>query len=156
MFGLAVLDVVVIALYFLVVLGIGVWASRRIQTQEDYLLGGRRFGKLVQIFASFGQATSSDGPVGTSTTTFGNGAGGIWSSLLMLFSTPLFWITSPWFRRMRVLTMGDFYEERYGSKRMAGVYAIVASIGMMGLLADRKSTRLNSSHTRTSRMPSSA
>lgn len=135
MYGLAILDIVVIALYFLIVLAIGIWASRRVETQEDYLLGGRKFGKIVQVFASFGQATSSDGPVGTSTTTFQNGAGGIWSSLLMLFSTPLFWITSPWFRRMRVMTMGDFYEERYGSKRMAGVYAVVASIGMMGLLA---------------------
>ena len=135
MIGLAILDLVIVGLYFLLVLAIGVWASRRIHTPEDYLLGGRRFGKLIQVFASFGQATSSDGPVGTSTTTFSNGAGGIWSSLLMLFSTPLFWITSPWLRRLRVLTMGDFYEERYGSKRMAGAYAIVATIGMMGLLA---------------------
>jgi Na+/proline symporter len=31
--------------------------------------------------------------------------------------------------------MGDFYEERYGSKKMAATYAIVAAIGMMGLLS---------------------
>ncbi|MDA3881453.1 MAG: sodium:solute symporter family protein [Prolixibacteraceae bacterium] len=135
MFGLSIIDIIVIVIYFLVIIGIGIWASRRITNQEDYLLGGRKFGKLIQTFASFGQATSADGPVGVATTTFKNGAAGIWSSLLMVFSTPLFWITSPWQRRLRVLTMGDFYEERYGSKKMAATYAIVAAIGMMGLLS---------------------
>ncbi|MCB0742474.1 MAG: sodium:solute symporter family protein, partial [Ignavibacteriae bacterium] len=135
MFGLGIIDLLVIVFYFILVIGIGIWASRRIKNQEDYLLGGRKFGKLIQTFASFGQATSADGPVGVATTTFHNGAAGIWSSLLMVFSTPLYWITSPWQRRMRVLTMGDFYEERYGSKNMAATYALVASIGMMGLVS---------------------
>lgn len=53
----------------------------------------------------------------------------------MVFATPLFWITSPWFRRMRILTMGDFYDERYASKKMAATYALVAAVGMMGLLS---------------------
>jgi Na+/proline symporter len=135
MFGLTILDIIVIIIYFLVIIAIGFRASKRIKNQEDYLLGGRRFGKLVQTFASFGQATSADGPVGVATTTFRNGAAGIWSSLLMVFATPLFWITSPWLRRMRVLTMGDFYEERYASKKMAATYAIIGTIGMMGLLS---------------------
>ena len=135
MLGLEIIDLIVIGVYFIVIIGIGIWASKRIKNQEDYLLGGRKFGKLVQTFASFGQATSADGPVGVATTTFRNGAAGIWSSLLMVFATPLFWITSPWFRRMRVLTMGDFYEERYASKKMAATYALVAAVGMMGLLS---------------------
>ncbi len=135
MFGLALVDIIVIGIYFLVIIVIGIRASKRIKNQEDYLLGGRRFGKLVQTFASFGQATSADGPVGVATTTFRNGAAGIWSSLLMVFATPLFWITSPWLRRMRVLTMGDFYEERYASKKMAATYALIGTIGMMGLLS---------------------
>jgi Na+/proline symporter len=135
MFGLEVIDIIVIIAYFSVVISIGIWASRRIKNQEDYLLGGRKFGKLIQTFASFGQATSADGPVGVATTTFKNGAAGIWSALLMVFSTPLFWITSPWLRRMRILTMGDFYEERYASKKMAATYAIIGAIGMMGLVS---------------------
>jgi solute:Na+ symporter, SSS family len=134
-YGMHLVDIIVIAVYLSVILGIAYWASKRIKNREDYLLGGRRFGKLIQTFASFGQATSADGPVGVATTTFRNGAAGIWSSLLMAFSTPLFWITSPWQRRMRVLTMGDFYEERYGSKKMAATYAIIATVGMMGLIS---------------------
>ncbi|HQU71100.1 MAG: sodium:solute symporter family protein [Calditrichaeota bacterium] len=135
MFGLTILDIVVILVYFLVTIGIGVWSMRRIQSKEDYLLGGRRFGKLIQTFASFGQATSTTEPVGVVTTTFKNGAAGIWSSLLMLFSTPIYWITSPWQRRLRVLTMADFYEERFGSRTMASVYALVGTVGMMAVLS---------------------
>lgn len=135
MFGLSVIDIVVIFVYFVVTIGIGVWAMRRINNEEDYLLGGRRFGKIIQTFASFGMATSTTEPVGVVTTTFKNGVAGIWSSLLMLFSTPIYWITSPWLRRLRMLTMADFYEERFGSKTMASVYALVGTVGMMAVLS---------------------
>lgn len=134
-FGLTYLDVIVMLLYFGVIIYIGIRASFSVKNQEDYLLGGRKFGKLTSTFSSFGQATSADGPAGVATTTFNNGAAGIWSSLLMLFVTPLFWITAPWLRRLRILTMGDFYLERYGSKKMAATYALIATIGMMGLLS---------------------
>ncbi|MBN2357689.1 sodium:solute symporter family protein, partial [candidate division KSB1 bacterium] len=131
MFGLPLIDVVIIVLYFCVVIFIGVWAMRRIKDQEDFFLAGRRSGKLLQTFAAFGQATSSENAVGVTTTTFTNGAGGIWSTLVMLFATPMYWITSPWLRRLRVMTMGDFFEERYGSKRMAATYAIIGCFCMM-------------------------
>lgn len=135
MLGFTPLDLIVMASYLAVVVAIGIWSQLRVRNREDYFLGGRSFGKLVQIFASFGQATSADGPVGVATTTFRNGAAGIWSALMLVFSTPLFWITSPWLRRLRVLTMGDFYTERYGSRRMAATYALIATLGMMGLLS---------------------
>ena len=135
MFGLPVLDIGVIIAYFMIIIIIGIWAMRRIRNQEDYFLGGRRFGKLIQTFASFGQGTSVDTAVGVTTTTFTNGASGIWISLLMIFATPMYWITSPWFRRLRLLTMGDFFEERYGSKRMASMYAVIGTFGMMAAIA---------------------
>ena len=135
MFGLDIIDLVVIAVYFVVVLLIGFRAMRHIRNQEDYFLGGRRFGKLVQIFTAFGQGTSADSAVGTTTTTYNNGASGIWSALLFLWGTPIYWLTSPWYRRLRVLTLGDFFEERFGSKRMAGFYAVIASLWLMSFIA---------------------
>ena len=116
-------------------IGIGLWSMRRIQNQEDYFLAGRRFGKFIQTFAAFGQGTSADTCVGVTSTTFKNGAGGIWSSLIYLPATPIYWLVVPWMRRLRLLTLGDFFEERYGSRRMAGVYAIIGTIGMMAILA---------------------
>ncbi|MBN1973368.1 MAG: sodium:solute symporter family protein [Sedimentisphaerales bacterium] len=135
MFGLSVIDIIVIIVYFLVVIGIGFWSMRRIKNQEDYFLAGRRFGKLIQTFAAFGQATSSDSAVSVTTTTVTNGAAGIWGALNILFATPVYWMTSPWYRRLRLLTMGDFFEDRYGSRKMAGVYALVQAVGFMVLLS---------------------
>ncbi len=60
MYGLTIFDILIIVLYFGVVLAVGVWASRRIRGEEDFFLAGRRFGKLVQTFAAFGQGTSAD------------------------------------------------------------------------------------------------
>ncbi len=60
MFGLPIIDLLVIVVYFAIVIAIGVWSSRRIKSQEDFFLAGRRFGKLVQTFAAFGQGTSAD------------------------------------------------------------------------------------------------
>lgn len=134
-FGLSYIDLIVIAVYFLVVIGIGLWSMRRIKNQEDYFLAGRRFGKFIQTFASFGQGTSADTCVGVTTTTFQNGAGGIWSSLIYLPATPIYWMVMPWMRRLRMLTLGDFFEERYGSKRIAGVYAVIGTIGLMAIVS---------------------
>ncbi len=135
MFGLPVIDIVVIVVYFAVIISIGFWSMRRIRNQEDYFLAGRRFGKLIQTFAAFGQATSSDSAVSVTTTTVTNGAAGIWGALNILFATPVYWMTSPWYRRLRLLTMGDFFEDRYGSKKMAGVYALIQAVGFMVLLS---------------------
>lgn len=135
MFGLQWIDIAVIFVYFAIVIAIGVWASRRIKNQEDYFLAGRRFGKFIQTFAAFGQATSADSAVGVTTTTFSNGIAGVWSALLYLFATPMYWMVMPWMRRLRLITLGDFFEERYGSKLMAGLYAVIGSVGMMTIIS---------------------
>ena len=134
MFGLSFIDIGVIVVYFVVLIFIGVWAMKRIKNQEDFFLGGRRFGKVIQIFGAFGQATSSETGPSVTTTTANNGASGIWSALMMLFSTPSYWLTGPWYRRLRVVTMGDYFAERFSSKFLGGVYAVMASISLMLLL----------------------
>lgn len=135
MLGLEIADILVILLYFCMMIGIGIWASRRIKNQEDYFLAGRRFGKLVQTFAAFGQATSADTSVSVTTTTYNNGIAGIWSSMLYLFATPLYWVVTHWPRRMRVLTLGDYFKERFDSARMGAVYSLIGSIGMTAFIA---------------------
>ena len=135
MFGLLAIDILVIIVYFIAMIGIGLWSMSKIKNQEDYFLGGRRFGKIIQTFAAFGQSTTADNSVGAVTTTFTNGIAGIWSSLLYLLSTPIYWMISPWMRRLRLLTLGDFFGERYGSKRMAATYAVLGSVVMMAYLS---------------------
>jgi hypothetical protein len=111
MFGLQLIDLIVIFLYFLVVIAIGIWSSRRIKNQEDYFLAGRKFGKFIQTFAAFGQGTSADTCVGVTTTTYTNGAAGIWSALIYLFATSLYWMVMPWMRRLRLLSPVEILQQ---------------------------------------------
>ena len=53
------IDIVVLILYFAGMVSIGIWAMRRIKNQEDYFMGGRGFGKLLQTFAAFGAGTGA-------------------------------------------------------------------------------------------------
>ena len=122
MLGLHSLDIVAIAVYFLVVITIGMIARRRIKGEEDYFLGGRKFGKVVSAFLAFGSGTSSDSAISASRETYRAGMSGIWIQLLWLFITPFYWIIAPWYRRLRVITGGDYFQDRFNSKLLTGLY----------------------------------
>lgn len=117
-----ILDYLVLIGYFGVVLRIGQLAMRRVRKQEDYFLGGRSFGRAVQAFAAFGAGTGSSDPVNTARTSFTSGMSGIWSTMSWLFVTPFYWIAATWYRRMRHLTLGDWFVERYESRPMGAAY----------------------------------
>jgi hypothetical protein len=63
--GLSIWDIVVLLIYFIVIIYIAIRASLRIKNSEDYFMAGRRFGKLVQPFAAYGQATSVENVTAT-------------------------------------------------------------------------------------------
>ena len=87
-------------------------------------MAGRSFGKLMQTFAAFGSGTGSADPVNTARGTFHNGMSGMWSVMYWLFVTPVYWISAVWYRRMRSLTLGDWFVERYESKSIGVAYAL--------------------------------
>ena len=118
------LDYVVLVAYFVLMIWMGRVAMRRVKAQEDYFMGGRQFGKWLQAFAAFGAGTGSSDPVNTARTTFTSGMSGIWSTMSWLFVTPFYWLTGVWYRRMRHMTLGDWYVERYESKAMGAAYTV--------------------------------
>ena len=117
-------DYLILILYFTGMAGIGIWAMRQVKAQEDYFMGGRKFGKLFQTFAAFGAGTGSADPVNTARGTFANGMSGMWGVMYWLFVTPIYWISAVWYRRMRCLTLGDWFAERYESKSIGAAYAV--------------------------------
>lgn len=142
LWGLSIIDIAVVVIYFISIVFIAIRAARLVNNREDYFMAGRRFGKLIQTFAAFGQATSVENVTTTTTMVNSNGASGIWAMLAGgLVNLPVFWMTSIWYRRLRLLTLGDFFEERYRSKRMAAFYALcqtiyfvlIAAIGLVAM-----------------------
>jgi solute:Na+ symporter, SSS family len=122
--GLDIRDAGVVLVFLAVILGIGLFASRAVKKETDLYLGGRKLGRALQFFLNFGNSTDSTGAVTVSTAVYQNGAGGIWFGFQTLFITPFFWFIQPWWRRARVVTMGDLFVERFNSERLASAYAV--------------------------------
>ena len=129
------IDYVVLVSYFLVMVLIGLWAMRRVHNQEDYFMGGRGFGKLMQTFAAFGAGTGAHEPVQVGRTVWTSGLSGVWSALMWLFVTPIYWVTAVWYRRMRHLTLGDWFVERYESRPLGAAYTVFAIVFYMSYLS---------------------
>jgi len=125
---MTLLDYVVLVVYFAVMTLIGILSMLKVKKQEDFFLGSRTFGKLFQAFAAFGAGTGSQDPVAIGRTTFTSGLSGIWSVLLWLFVTPFYWFTAVWYRRMRHITMGDWFVERYHSKGLGLAYTLFSLV----------------------------
>lgn len=120
------MDVVVLVGYFAAMIVIGVLCSLSIKKQEDFFMGGRGFGKLLQTFAAFGAGTGAQDPINVGRTTWTSGLSGVWSALMWLFITPFYWIFGVWYRRMRHLTLGDWFVERYESRALGVAYTVFA------------------------------
>jgi SSS family solute:Na+ symporter len=142
--GLHIVDVIVMAAYFGIVLYIGYRAMKKIKGQEDFFLGGRAFGKFLQTFSMFGQATSAESAVSMSSTVGQKGLAGVFFSAFNgLFTLPVAWFTPLWMRRSRLMTLADLFKERFQSKKLAGLYAVAQVcmfmlVGAMGLQAMSK------------------
>ena len=121
---MAFIDYLVLGVYFAGMAGIGFWLMSRQKKQEEFFMGGRKFGKLFQTFAAFGAGTGPADPANTARGTIANGVSGMWGVMYWLFVTPIYWISAVWYRRMRCLTLGDWFVERYESKHLGVAYAI--------------------------------
>ncbi|MBA7483277.1 Osmoregulated proline transporter OpuE [subsurface metagenome] len=125
---------IVLVLYFVGMLLMGWWSKRGIHNQEGYLLGNRRFGWPMMVMHAFGAGTHPGNVAGVMSQGVVSGASGIWVSWMWLFGTPFYWIIAPIIRRMRCLTMADFFRERFGTSASV-LYIIVAAVGMIVFLA---------------------
>lgn len=125
MLGLSYPDLLVIILYLGLTTVIGLRASRGVKSSGDFFMGGRKFGKLQMVAKAFGVGTRADHAVAVIGASYHGGLSGIWYQWLYIFSTPFFWLIAPIYRRLRYVTTGDFFEQRYG-KAAGGLYVFIA------------------------------
>ena len=130
--GLHLSDILSIVAYFSVTIWIGYRAAKKVKTQEDYFMGGRNFGKWIQTFAAFGQGTSAESVVTTTSGTSKSGAAGGWLIMATgVLALPFLWFIPVILRRLRLLNMAEFFIDRYQSKSMSAFYAITQAIFFM-------------------------
>ncbi|MBE3110332.1 MAG: sodium:solute symporter family protein [Acidobacteria bacterium] len=123
-FGLHVLDFAIVLVFILIVLWLGWRASRKTKTTEDFYIAGRRLGKFYQFFLNLGTSTNADQAIIVSREVYRQGISGMWIQYLVLFLTPFYWFTTAFFRRVRLVTIGDFFTERFKSRFLGGAFAV--------------------------------
>ncbi|NMB80981.1 MAG: sodium:solute symporter family protein [Ignavibacteria bacterium] len=131
MFGISVIDLLVIAFYAFIVIWLGWKAKKKVSSSGDYFMGGRRGSKIMQIANALGAGTHTAQAIAVSGATYQIGLAGIWYQWLYLFSTPIYWLLAPIYRRLRYITIGDFFQERYGLK-LASAYSVMGLIYFIG------------------------
>jgi Na+/proline symporter len=117
---------IVLGLYFVGMLLLGWWSKRGIHDREGFLVGSRRFGVAMMVMHAFGAGTHPGDVAGVVSKTVERGASGIWISWMWMFGTPFYWIIAPVVRRMRCLTVADYFEDRFG--RSASVLYILVTV----------------------------
>ncbi|NUO82808.1 sodium:solute symporter family protein, partial [candidate division KSB1 bacterium] len=122
--GLHILDVSLILAYFITMIWIGKRLRERVHSTEEYFIGGRRMGKFFQFLLNFGASTDSSQAAAVSREVYRQGIAGMWIQYLVLFLTPFYWFTAMLLRRARVITLGDFFTERFESKFLGGAFAV--------------------------------
>ncbi|MDH7513909.1 MAG: sodium:solute symporter family protein, partial [Clostridiales bacterium] len=123
-FGLHGLDAGIVLLYIAVVLWLGRRSQRRTKDTGDFFIAGRRLGKFYQFFLNFGHSTNADQAMVVAREVYRQGIAGMWIQYLVLFLTPFYWFTTAFYRRSRLITVGDFFTERFRSNFLGAAFAV--------------------------------
>ena len=120
-------DLLIVITYLLLVIGIGVYFSRRNETRVGYFLAGRSIGWLAIGASLFATNISSEHLLGLAGTGSKSGlAVGHFEWLAVLIVLILGWVFTPFYLKSGVFTMPEFLERRYGPA--ARVYLSLVSI----------------------------
>ena len=128
--SLTTLDWIIIACYFLVLLTIAWWSSKRQNTSTDYFLAGRNIGWFVVGASLFASNIGSEHIVGLAGNGATSGVGMAHWELHAWVMLMLAWIFVPFYMRSGVFTMPEFLEKRFNaaSRWILSVVSLVAYV----------------------------
>lgn len=129
--ALGLIDWLVIAAYFLVILGLAWWVIKQRQdTPEDYFLAGRHLGWLIVGASVFASNIGSEHLVGLAGTGATDGVAMAHYELHAWCLLVLGWIMAPFYMRSRVYTMPEFLEKRYSpmARTILSLISLVAYV----------------------------
>lgn len=112
---MATIDFVIVAIYFVVVMGIGLSFRKRTSCSTEYFLAGRHVGWIAIGASLFATNISSEHFIGLAGAGSKSGlAVGHFEWLAVLILLLLGWVFTPFYLRSKVFTMPEFLERRYG------------------------------------------
>src|SRR3954464_15748347 len=104
-----------VIIYWIISVGIGLWAAMRVKTSKDYAVAGRSLPFYIVTATVFATWFGSETVLGISSTFVREGLSGVvadpFGSSLCLVLVGLFFARPLY--RMNLLTIGDYYRKRY-------------------------------------------
>ena len=132
--------IAVVAIYLVVTLAIGFWATTRTKSSADFFVAGRSLGMFVMAIAAFASVQSGFGVLGGTGITFASGLAfvtGIGFAAVLGFGLAWFLVGRRLFelgQEGEVYTLGDVVERRYNSQAVRGAIAVAMVLGVIGYL----------------------
>jgi Na+/proline symporter len=107
-----------ILIYLVLQVAIGIYASRFIRNEKDYLVAGRNVPSYLLVFSLFATWFGSESIMGTTAAVYEQGLSGSradpWGYFLCLVLLGL--LIAPKLWKDSYLTLGDFYRDRFGPR----------------------------------------
>lgn len=126
--------------YFLMCIGVGIWALRRTKSSQDFFMAGRELGIMVTAFALFSSSLSGFGFVGGPGLVYSQGMTSLWmivaGTVGICFS---FFLVAKRLRMFsevyQTVSLPDAVALRYGSELSRFLTALAIILGVVGYLA---------------------
>ena len=122
--------------YWIVSVGIGLWAATRVHTTKDFAVAGRHLPFYMVTATVFATWFGSETVLGIPATFLKEGLNGVvadpFGSSLCLILVGLFF-AAPLYR-MNLLTIGDFYRKRFGrsAEGLTTIAIVISYLGWVG------------------------
>lgn len=139
-------NISVISLYFLLLVGMGWFFSKRQKNTDDYFRGGMRVPWWAVGMSIFGTALSAITFMAIPAKTFATDWSYIWLNVGIVFVAPVIvYLCIPFYRKLNITSAYEYLEKRFNiATRIAGSFTfILFQIGRMGVVLFLPAIALN-------------
>ncbi len=135
--SLAPLDIIILVAYFVVLIGLGIYTSRKIVTSEEFMVAGRKIPGWAAGLSVMCAYTSSLSYIATPGKSFGSN----WNPVLFAYSmipVALFvsYFIISYYRKIGIISVYEFLERRLGAwgRIYAGISFLLYMIGRIAVI----------------------
>lgn len=129
--------IVVVVLYLLGMLGIGYYSSKKIQSNDDFMVAGRRLGPILMAGTLAATEIGGGSSLGVVEKSYGSwGISASWYVITMGIAFIILAFLAPRFRGSEVRTVPEYFRRRYG-KASGLITALIMMLPLIGLTASQ-------------------
>lgn len=127
----------IVVLYMLFMLFIGRYSSKKISSNEDFMLAGRRLGPILMAGTLAATELGGGSSLGVVEKAFGDwGIDASWYVTTMGIAFIILAFLAPRFRQVEVKTVPEYFRRRYG-KTSGLITSIIMILPLIGLTASQ-------------------